>query len=315
VLKAVGVRSVRLATNNPRKVDGLRAAGIPVTQVIPTPAVPHLRNQRYLRTKQQRLGHTALIDHQVPAEFPARSINVSSLLGDAVPDVDRPFVVLRYTQTLDGRIAAGPAEQEPTQAEEQAQIWHALRAACDAVLVGVGTVLADDPSLTVRVIPGRSPVRVILDSCLRTPLTAAVLNHDAPTYLMTNSHVDDRSKLQALAARHVAVRHMSAGPGGLDITAVLRQLHAEGIRSVLVEGGPQVITSLLAADLADRVIVSISPQILGQGKGIVGQLGNGVTGHALGLNGRSVHLVGDAIIVAASIGASAAAGADQPARK
>jgi diaminohydroxyphosphoribosylaminopyrimidine deaminase / 5-amino-6-(5-phosphoribosylamino)uracil reductase len=142
-----------------------------------------------------------------------------------------------------------------------------------------------------------------------------VLNHDAPTYLMTKSHVDDLSKLQALAARHVAVRHMSAGPGGLDITAVLRQLHAEGIRSVLVEGGPQVITSLLAAGLADRVIVSISPQILGQGKGIVGQLGNGVTGHALGLNGRSVHLVGDAIIVAASIGASAAAGADQSARK
>ena len=303
VLRAVGVRSVRLATNNPRKVDGLKAAGITVDQVVPIPAIPYLRNQRYLRTKQDRLGHAALIDHQVPAEHLARSIDVSSLLGDATPGRDRPFVVLRYSQTLDGRILAGPAaEPDPADAEAPVLIWHALRAACDAVLVGVGTVLADNPYLTVRAIPGRSPARVVLDSCLRTPLTAAVLNPDAPTYLMTNSHVDDRGKQQALAARHVAVRHMPAGPGGLDIAAVLRQLYAEGIRSVVVEGGPRVITSLLASGLADRVIVSISPQIRGRGEGIVGELGNGVAGHALGLNGRSVHLAGDAIIVAASIG-------------
>jgi riboflavin biosynthesis pyrimidine reductase len=134
-------------------------------------------------------------------------------------------------------------------------------------------------------------------------LTAAVLNLDAPTYLMANSHVDDQTKQEALAARHVAVRHMPAGPGGLDIAAVLRQLYAEGIRSVVAEGGPRVITSLLAAGLADRVIVSISPQIRGRGPSITGELGNGVADHVLGLSGRSVHLVGDAIIVAASIGA------------
>jgi GTP cyclohydrolase II len=311
VLKAVGVRSVRLATNNPRKVDGLRAAGITVVQVVPVPAIPHLRNLRYLRTKQDRLGHAALINHQVPAEHAARSIDASSLLGDATPGRDRPFVVLRYAQTLDGRILAGPADPDPADAQAQALIWHAVRAACDAVLVGVGTVLADNPHLTVRAIPGRSPARVVLDSCLRTPLTAAVLNLDAPTYLMTNSHVDDRAKQEALAARHVAVRHMPAGTGGLDIAAVLRQLYAEGIRSVVTEGGPRVFTSLLAAGLADRVIVSISPQIRGRGEGIVGDLGNGVADHALGLNRGSVHLVGDAVIVAASIGASAAARAGE----
>jgi GTP cyclohydrolase II len=317
VLKAVGVRSVRLATNNPRKVDGLRAAGIPVTQVIPTPAVPHLRNQRYLRTKQHRLGHTALIDHQVPAEYLARSVDVGSLLGEAIPGGDRPFVVLRYTQTLDGRIVAGAAARESAQAEAQAPIWHAVRAACDAVLVGVGTVLADNPSLTVRAIPGRSPARVVLDSSLRTPTTAAVLDLGAPTYLMTNSHVGDRGKQRALEARHIAIRHMPPGPGGLDIAAVLRQLYSEGIRSVVAEGGPRVITSLLAAGLADRVIVSISPQIRGLGDGIVGELvnGNAVTAHALGLSGWSVHLVGDAIIVAASVCASVGPAAHETLRE
>jgi riboflavin biosynthesis pyrimidine reductase len=132
---------------------------------------------------------------------------------------------------------------------------------------------------------------------------------------MANSHVDDRSKHEALAARHVVVRHMSAGPGGLDLAAVLRQLYAEGIRSVVAEGGPRVITSLLAAGLADRVIVSISPQIHGRGDGIVGELGNRVAGHALGLNSRSVHLAGDAIIVAATVGASAAARAGESGRE
>lgn len=304
VLKAVGVRSVRLATNNPRKVDGLKAAGIEVAEVISTPAVPYLRNQRYLRTKQERLGHLTLIDHGIPAEPTARSVDVGSLLGSASPAGARPYVVLRYAQTLDGRILAGPTEPDPAAAEQQLRIWHGVRAACDAVLVGVGTVLAHDPSLTVRAIPGRSPARVVLDSALRAPSTAAVFSPDAPTYLMTNSHVDTRNKRRELDARQIAIRHIPSGRGGLDIGAVLRQLYAEGVRSVVVEGGPRVITSLLAANLADRAIISISPQISGQGAGAVGDLGDGAA-RALPLSGRSVHLVGDTTIVAADIGSAA----------
>ncbi len=305
VLKAVGVRSVRLVTNNPRKVDGLRAAGIAIRQVIPTPAVPYLRNQRYLRTKQNRLGHMTLIDHDVPAEQPVRSIDVGRLLGNAAPGRDRPFVVLRYTQTLDGRILAGGADR--ADAEALIPIWHAVRAACDAVLIGVGTVLADDPALTVRAIPGRSPARVVLDSRLRTPTTAAILSLDAPTYLMTSSQAADQDKRRALEDRHIAVRHKPPGRGGVDISAVLRQLYAEGIRSVVVEGGPRVITSLLAANLADRAVISISSQIRGRGTGVVGELGNGVAGQPLQLTGRSVHLVGNTTIVAADISSPAIA--------
>jgi 3,4-dihydroxy 2-butanone 4-phosphate synthase/GTP cyclohydrolase II len=110
VLKALGVRSVRLATNNPRKVDGLWAAGITIRQVIPAPAIPYLRNQRYPRTKQNRLGHLTLIDHDVPTEHPVQTIDVGSLLGSTTPRGDRPFVVLRYTQTLDGKMLAAGAD-------------------------------------------------------------------------------------------------------------------------------------------------------------------------------------------------------------
>jgi riboflavin-specific deaminase-like protein len=142
---------------------------------------------------------------------------------------------------------------------------------------------------------------VILDSRLRSPLTAAVFSPDAPTYVMTTAHVDHQRKRLALAARHIAVRNIRPGPAGLDIPAVLHQLRTEGIRSVIVEGGARVITSMLAAGVVDRVIVSISPRIFGRGTDAVGELHNQRIADALRLNGHTVHLIGATIIVAAGI--------------
>jgi 3,4-dihydroxy 2-butanone 4-phosphate synthase/GTP cyclohydrolase II len=300
VLKAIGVRSVRLSTNNPYKVEGLQAAGITVEEVVPVPAIPHLRNQRYLHTKQDRLGHVNLIGARPPAEHPAQPVDVGSLLGSAEAADGRPFVVLRYTQTLDGRIAALTSDAGGD-GEAENRISHALRAACDGVLVGVGTVLSDDPHLTVPGIPGRSPARVILDTRLRSPLTAAAFSPDAPTYVMTTAHAGQQRKRLALAGRRIAVRDVRPGPAGLDVRAVLRQLHTEGVRSIIVEGGARVIASMLAAGAADRVIVSISPRILGRGTHILDGPTREQIADAVRLDDHSVHLVGDTIIVAADI--------------
>ncbi len=310
VLKAIGVRSVRLTTNNRGKAQGLQAAGITVEQVIPMPAIPHLRNQRYLRTKQERFGHVNLIGDPPPAERAAQSVDVGSLLGTPRPPDGRPFVVLKYTQTLDGRVAAVSGDSEQISGAAESRISHALRAACDAVLVGVGTVLSDDPQLTVRAVPGRSPARVILDSRLRSPITAAVFAPDAPTYVMTTARAGHQRMRQALAARQVAVRDTRPGPGGLDIRAVLQQLRAEGIQSVIAEGGARVITSMLAAGVADRVIVSISPRILGRGTDTIGDLHNQRIAEALQLAGQSVYLVGGTIIVAADVAGPSGASED-----
>jgi 3,4-dihydroxy 2-butanone 4-phosphate synthase/GTP cyclohydrolase II len=300
VLKAIGVRSVRLSTNNPRKVEGLQAAGVTVEQSFrcPLPAS----------------AQSAIPTHQagpVRAREPHRRSAVSRVCraigrywqsaGQRQPRTDTRSWCCTPKRSTAGRPAAGDSERISGEAENR--ISHALRAACDAVLVGVGTVLSDDPQLTVRAIPGPSPARVILDSRLRSPVNAAVFRPDAPTYVMTTARASHPRKRLALAARHVAVRDIRPGPAGLDIRAVLQQLHAEGIRSIIVEGGARVITSMLAAGVAHRVIVSISPRILGRGTDAVGELHKKRITDALQLDSHSVHLVGGTIIVAADIAA------------
>ena len=108
-----------------------------------------------------------------------------ALIDHIRPRDERPAVVLKYAQTVDGRIATASGDARWISGEEERTVSHALRAASDAVMVGVGTVLADDPQLTVRMVPGASPTRVVLDSALRVPDDARILDQDAPTVILT----------------------------------------------------------------------------------------------------------------------------------
>ena len=285
VLTALGIRSVRLLTNNPRKADGLAAAGIRVEEVVPLVTTATAHNGQYLRTKRDRMGHIDPAGAPL-AEVAERPVDVSSLLGAVRPRADRPFVLVTYVQTLDGRIAARPDAPVATAAGAAAwrRLAHALRAACDAVLVGSGTVLAGDPELTVRLVPGPSPLRVVLDSRLRTPLTARVLNGAAPTLVVTAGRDGTRAKREELVARNVGVRLVEPAPVGVDLHATLRALRADGVGSVLVEGGAGVIASMLAAGVVDRLVATIAPRIAGAA--------------GLALTNRAVHPVGDDVLLA-----------------
>jgi GTP cyclohydrolase II len=302
VLAALGVGSVRLMTNNPEKARGLRAAGVVVDGTEPLRTAAHVRNIGYLRTKEARLGHgdPAGVDFPVaPATgTPPEAVH---LLGEVTPRADRPYVVLKYAQTLDGRIATGSGDSKWISGEEERALSHALRAACDAVMVGVGTVLRDDCRLNVRMVPGASPLRVVLDSTLRTPSTASMLDDGAPTLFLTTEKAeeDDRKRLRVAGA---GIRVLPPGPGGVDLAAALRQLRDEGVRSVLVEGGAQVITSLLGAGLADRIVVGTAPRIIGAGTEAVGDLGVARVTEGIALRNRSVHLTADDVVMAWDVG-------------
>jgi len=142
-------------------------------------------------------------------------------------------------------------------------------------MVGVGTVTRDDPRLTVRLAPGESPLRVVVDSSLRTPMGAAVLARGAAggTVLAVNRRAPEDRCRKAESLGAAVLRLPSEPGGGVDLGALLSGLHAIGVGSVMVEGGAALITSLLRGRLVDRLAVCIAPKILGAGIEAVGDLG------------------------------------------
>lgn len=178
----------------------------------------------------------------------------------------RPFVTWKYAATLDGRSAASDGTSRWITGEPARAEVHVLRSQVDAVVVGVGTVLVDDPQLTVRPDPGRQPLRVVLDTHGRAPGTARVLDDAAPTWHVT---------------------------GGLSLPDVLAGLTARGVVHVLLEGGPTLAAAFLRAGLVDAVRAYVAPALLGAGAPAVGDLAIAGIGQALRLELLDVTRVGD----------------------
>src|SRR5215208_5298244 len=189
--------------------------------------------------------------------------------------ISRPGVTLSYAQTLDGRLATSTGSSQWISAPESLRLSHELRAEHDAIMVGVGTVCVDNPRLTVRLAAGRDPLRVVVDSTLRTPLAAAVLMEGAApgtvVAVTDSAPAAKRDKVRALGA-NVLCLPTDAG-GRVDLVTLLTALRQLGVGSVLVEGGAQMITALLQARLVDRLVVCVAPKILGTGIEAVGDLG------------------------------------------
>jgi GTP cyclohydrolase II len=299
-LGLLGVRSVRLLTNNPSKVEALERAGIDVEQTVPLQTSPHVRNIEYLHAKEARLGHVAPAGVPLDGNPIGEAVNVAPLLGRAVAPSWRPYVVLKYAQTVDGRIATRRGEAKWISSEAERRISHGLRAACDAVLVGVGTAIIDDPQLTVRMVPGPSPLRIVLDSTLRLPSTARVLDDGAGTVVITTEQSTEARRAD-LRSRSAGVHVVDAGPRGVDLASALQTLRGLGVGSLLVEGGARVITSFFAEKLVDRLVVGIAPTIMGSGIDAVGDLGVARVAESVRLTNRSVHQAGGDLLVAADV--------------
>jgi diaminohydroxyphosphoribosylaminopyrimidine deaminase / 5-amino-6-(5-phosphoribosylamino)uracil reductase len=179
---------------------------------------------------------------------------------------DRPMVTLKLATTLDGRIATGAGESQWITGPEARRMAHVLRGRHDAVLAGVGTVVADNPELTCRIAGFRATpvIRVIVDSHLRTPLTSKLAQTAAevPLWFLVRDGVDPVRR-DAFAGIGAKVIDIAAGPAGIDLTDGLTALAQEGLTRVLVEGGGQVAASLIRAELVDRIAWFHAPAVMG----------------------------------------------------
>ena len=216
----------------------------------------------------------------------------------------RPFVHLKVAQSLDGRIATRSGNSRWITDTDARRMVHRMRAEHDAILVGRGTALRDDPQLTVRgvepaTLPAAMPWRVVLDSRLALPATARLAcDEHAPRTMVLTTAAADRTRRQVLEDHGVQVHTVTADAAGRpDLDAVLRTLHGRGIRSLLVEGGGAVYTSFLRNGRFDQVTVFVAPVLIGEGVAAVGALGSERIADAVRLQGVTTTNVNDQVMI------------------
>jgi len=210
-----------------------------------------------------------------------------------------PFVTLKFAQSIDGRIATASGHSRWISSEQSLKFAHALRSHHDAVLVGSGTLSKDDPELTVRLSRGRNPLRVVVDSHLRISLNARILkDQDKARTIVATTNYADREKRARLTDLGIEVLAVDTDKDRrVDLMRLLMELGKRNISSVLVEGGADIITSMLVEQLPDRVIIIIAPKIVGKGIEAIGDLGIKNINESLRLAYRKVRRLGDDLII------------------
>jgi diaminohydroxyphosphoribosylaminopyrimidine deaminase / 5-amino-6-(5-phosphoribosylamino)uracil reductase len=212
----------------------------------------------------------------------------------------QPFVTLKSASTLDGKLATRTGDSKWISNGAAREIVHTLRHRHQGIMVGVNTVIADNPSLTTRMeVPGINPVRIIIDSALRTPLESAVVTDGlAPTIIVTTEAADNERK-NALLAAGVQVLTAGAGPR-VDLQAAMVKLGELEIGSILLEGGGTLNGAMLAGGLVDRVILFFAPKISGGGAEAPGTFefpGVELMKDAITLQGVEVETLGDNVCI------------------
>ncbi|MBX3023372.1 bifunctional diaminohydroxyphosphoribosylaminopyrimidine deaminase/5-amino-6-(5-phosphoribosylamino)uracil reductase RibD [bacterium] len=206
----------------------------------------------------------------------------------------RPLVTLKLAATLDGRIATRNGDSRWISGPTARRLVHQWRDEMDAVMVGIGTVLADDPQLTCRRRGGRDPLRVIVDSRLRLPASALVLTKDAAPATVVATVISSGRKLAALRARGATVLSLPGRGGRVSLRRLLEALGQRGIASVLLEGGATLAASALREGFVDRLALFVAPRLIGgDGRPMLASLGVRHLGEAPRLRLLGADRVGD----------------------
>ncbi|MBT1075893.1 bifunctional diaminohydroxyphosphoribosylaminopyrimidine deaminase/5-amino-6-(5-phosphoribosylamino)uracil reductase RibD [Geobacter grbiciae] len=179
-----------------------------------------------------------------------------------------PFVILKSAMTMDGKTATASGDSRWITNEKSRRYVHKLRSMVDAIMVGVGTVLADDPQLTARIPRGKDPVRVVVDSSLRIPSGARMLHQESPVATVIATVSGDRNRIVGLESAGAEVLRCHAVMGRVDLRDLLARLGARGVQSILLEGGSELAGEALRAGLIDKCVLFYAPKFLGGAAGL-----------------------------------------------
>jgi diaminohydroxyphosphoribosylaminopyrimidine deaminase/5-amino-6-(5-phosphoribosylamino)uracil reductase len=241
----------------PPCVDAILAHGVTRVVVGCRDPNPHVRGG----------GAARLREAGVKVEIGCREVEAQALIGPWVKFVTTgiPFLTLKLALSLDGRIASRTGASKWVTGPEARIRVHLLRAQHDAVLIGVGTALADDPRLTVRDAPGHSPLRVVFDTKLRLPLAARLVQtaREVPTWVICTTDAASSAEEQLVERGVEVLRAPPSSEGRVDPIAALRLLASRGVVTAMVEGGAELAGSVLAGAVVDNLHAFIAPILLG----------------------------------------------------
>jgi len=215
---------------------------------------------------------------------------------------DRPFVIMKSAMTLDGKIACENGDSFWVSGEEARNEAQYMRRRVSAIMVGLNTVINDNPKLTVRVPreETRNPLRIIVDSMGKTPLDSYIVKtaHEIPTLIATTEHISDAREEAFLKKGVVLIKQPSKG-GKVDMGALMRDLHSMEIDSILLEGGSRLNASCLEAGVVDKVMIYVAPKILGGEKALTSVGGTGINAmkDALAVRSMTVRWIGEDLCI------------------
>lgn len=184
----------------------------------------------------------------------------------------RPFAIIKVAMSLDGRIATSSGDSKYITSKEARAYVHQLRTEVDAVMVGVNTVLRDNPELTPRLAKGKNPLKIVVDSTLKIPKSCNLMK-DPSRLIIATTNKASKSEISRMQQKGIIIIITKSNKGMVDLKDLMKQLGKHEIASIMIEGGSELNSSAIKAGIVDKILIFAAPKIIGNGKGAIGNLG------------------------------------------
>ena len=208
----------------------------------------------------------------------------------------RPFVLLKVAMSVDGKIATSTGDSKYITSKEARTHVHQLRSEVDAVMVGLNTVLRDNPELTPRLVKGKDPMKIVVDSKLKIPKSSNLMKNPAKLIIATTNKAS-KNDIKKLQQKGINVIITQSSKGLVDLEDLMKQLGKHEITSVMIEGGSQLNSSAIKSGIVDKVLIFTAPKIIGNGIGAIGSLGIKKIEKAINLKNPVVKKIGKDVLI------------------